>query len=92
MEGTNIYWFFVSLGRELHFSVYLGTRPVVPIDSESGGQQVLENLDTVSPLLLCQRDLFDILVSESISSHRELYNYGKSQPTFHPVDLVIVSK
>ena len=41
VDGTNIYWSFVALGRESPFSINVGTSSVVPRYLVSEGQKVL---------------------------------------------------
>ena len=52
----------------------------------------MDHFDAASPLLFRQRELFNILLSESMMIHRELHNKAKSMRGFYTRDLVVVSK
>ena len=52
----------------------------------------MDHFDAASPLLFRQRELFNILVSESRPRHRELHNKGKLMKGFDTGDLMVVRK
>ena len=74
VDGTNISQSVVAIGREFPFPIDLS-----PSSSRLGtseGQQSLDHFEDAYPLMLRQRELFNILVYESRLRHRELRNKG----------------
>ena len=90
IDGTDIPRSVAAIGREFPFPIDLV--PALPRKGTSEGQQVLDHLDSVSPLLYKQRQLLDILNAERRQRHIELRNEGIKTTIFSPGDLVIVRK
>ena len=80
------------IDRELEFTIDLSPARSRGEGGNSELQQALDHLKAEYPLMFIQRDLLNILVSESRMSHRGIRNKGDLMREIDTVDLVVVSK
>ena len=77
---------------DIEFPYKIDVSPERSREGTSEGQQTLYHFEDVSTLLLIQRELFNILVSERRLIHRELRNKYKLMNEFDTGDLMVVRK
>ena len=88
--GTDIDLSVLAIGREFPFTIDLS--PARLREGTSEGQEALDHFEAASPLLFRKRELFNILVSEMRTRHRELDNKSKSMREFYTGELVVVRR
>ena len=74
----------------IEFPFLIGLSPAWWREVTSEVKQKLYHFDSASPLIFIQRELFNILLSESRLRHKEIYNKGKIMMEFNTGDLVLV--
>ena len=90
IDGTDIPWSVAAHGGEFPFPNDLIL--ALPRKGTSKGQQILDHLYSVSPILYKHRQLLDFLNAEHRQHHIELRNKGIKTTIFSLGDLVIVWK
>ena len=91
IDGTDIGRSFAALGRDFPFPIDLALNPP-PVRLPIEGNEALDHVDALFPLLCRQQDLLRLLNQERRICHRELRNGKVTNRVFEPGDLVIVRK